>query len=205
MSKKTFYLVRHGETIGNYKKTHQEFSVALTKLGCKQAQDTAQKLSKLHIDIVITSDAQRAKETAGYIVSATGTDQITNKLFRELRRPSSVVGKHHFGFVSAVSSVLMFIHAADKNWHYLDGENVYEFRKRTQQAFEYLTKLEAQSIVVVSHRGVINAIKYYSKYDFKGSVYVFALYAVLGHLKNGSITSVMYDAEIHKNYNINGI
>lgn len=193
METKHFYLVRHGETTGNHKHTHQTLSASLTRHGVCQAQAVADILSVINIDAIITSDANRAIETAKYISNTTHVKPIVNELFRELRRSRRIIGKHHLSFVSIVSSVFMFVNAGNNSWHYLDGENVHEFRERSKQAFELVRKLDKQNIVVVSHRGIINAIKYGSKNGFAGSIYIFALYAVLGHLKNGSITSVSCD------------
>lgn len=64
----TIYLVRHGETEWNVKRLIQGHGDSpLTKLGIKQASNTAEKLKNVHFDQVFSSDLSRARDTAEII------------------------------------------------------------------------------------------------------------------------------------------
>lgn len=63
-----FHLVRHGESDGNLRGTFSgRADVALTELGRRQAQLTAEYLAKKRIDVAYASDLVRAFETAEII------------------------------------------------------------------------------------------------------------------------------------------
>lgn len=193
MTTKHFYLVRHGETEGNRRHTHQILSTPLTQHGERQAQAAADNLALIPIDTLIVSDALRTQETAVPIVAATHTTPHTNELFRELRRAHIIEGTHHFGFHSVMGSLLMYLHTRNRTWHYAGGENFQEFRDRSGRALELLTHTSGENIVVVSHRGMINALRFGAQHGFAGSIVAFMYAAVLGYLKNGSITELTYD------------
>ncbi len=186
--------MRHGETAGNYAKKHQTFSISLNERGREQVKNTAITLSQLPIDTLITSDVVRAKETAEIISKEIHIASQVDSLFRELRRSKTIEDKHHFGFLSIISSVLMYLHAKNKEWHYADGENLLEFRDRVMSALNTLTKIDGEYIVVVAHRGVINALRFGAPKNFSSSIERFMFTAVLGRLKNGSITKLTYDS-----------
>lgn len=193
METKCFYLVRHGETTGNYSHIHQSLSAQLTEHGKLQAQTAADILSSFSIDTIIASDALRTQETAAPIAAVTNTSIQTNSILRELRRARVVEGTHNIGFRSAISSLLMYVHANNRTWHYEDGESLVEFRDRTKSILELLANTDGKNIVVVSHRGVINALRFGVRNSFSGSIRRFTLAAVFGHLENGSITKLTYD------------
>lgn len=65
----TFYLVRHGQTEANVRKVMQgaHTDTPLTEVGKTQAQDLGQSVRDAGIELIITSPAQRARETANLI------------------------------------------------------------------------------------------------------------------------------------------
>lgn len=193
METKCFYLVRHGETAGNHSHIHQLLSAELTSRGKLQARAAADALQSLSIDTIIASDARRTQETAAPIAETTNTQIQTNSALRELRRARVVEGTHNLGFRSVISSLLMYLHAGNSTWRYADGENLIEFRDRTKDLLELLANTNGKNIVVVSHRGVINALRFGVRHSFSGSIRRFTLSAVFGHLENGSITKLTYN------------
>ena len=61
----TLYLVRHGETKDNVAKIMQgQRQGELTPAGITQMEDLATSLSEIHIDAIISSDLQRAYDSA---------------------------------------------------------------------------------------------------------------------------------------------
>ena len=82
----TVVLVRHGESEGNVSgRCIFLGDVALTPRGIKQAESTAEYLNgKYKFDVVISSDLQRAVNTAKKTADLQGLDIIKDKRFREI-------------------------------------------------------------------------------------------------------------------------
>ena len=78
----TLYLVRHGETKDNVAKILQgQGHGELTPVGIAQMEDLAVSLSEIHIDAIISSDLQRAYDSAQIIGRKLNRPvQITPKL-----------------------------------------------------------------------------------------------------------------------------
>ena len=82
----TVVLVRHGESEGNISgKCIFLGDVALTPRGIKQAERTAQYVNgKYKFDVIVSSDLQRAVNTAQKIADLQGLPIIKDKRFREI-------------------------------------------------------------------------------------------------------------------------
>jgi broad specificity phosphatase PhoE len=64
-----YYLIRHGETMGNRDETHVgQLDVPMTELGLKQADLTGYALKDVKFDAVYSSDLIRARQTADAIL-----------------------------------------------------------------------------------------------------------------------------------------
>ncbi len=78
-------LVRHGQTEWNAGGRYQgQSNVALSALGRKQAELLAARFPVKHLDVIYTSDLDRARETAECVGKAFGVDVRPEKAFREL-------------------------------------------------------------------------------------------------------------------------
>ena len=65
MSECKFYLVRHGQSLGNLNRIYLGHTdVDLSELGYKQAEITAEHLRGVHFDSIYSSDLKRAHNTA---------------------------------------------------------------------------------------------------------------------------------------------
>ena len=62
------YFVRHGESEGNVSKIYQHNETALTPQGEKQARTLAKRFLHIPIDLIISSDLKRAKQTSEILV-----------------------------------------------------------------------------------------------------------------------------------------
>lgn len=83
--KTTIYLIRHGQTETNVtNKFVGHTDIALTELGKRQAQRTAEYLRDKHIDVFYSSDLQRAYYTAGTAAALYGKSVTTDPAFREM-------------------------------------------------------------------------------------------------------------------------
>ena len=80
----TLYLVRHGETVDNVRQIMQgQTQGQLTENGVCQAEKVRDDLSSIPFDAIISSDLQRAVDTARVIAVPRGLDVIQTPLLRE--------------------------------------------------------------------------------------------------------------------------
>lgn len=80
----TLYLVRHGETVDNVRQIMQgQTQGQLTENGVRQAEKVRDDLSSIPFDAIISSDLQRAVDTARVIAVPRGLDVIQTPLLRE--------------------------------------------------------------------------------------------------------------------------
>ena len=83
-------LVRHGETEDNVRQIMQgQTHGRLTAHGRQQAEALAQQLSSKKIDVLVSSDLQRAIDTAVIIGAPHHLPLVTTPLLRERALPSS--------------------------------------------------------------------------------------------------------------------
>lgn len=93
MTKCTFYIVRHGQSVANRDKIIAgQMDSPLTELGKKQALEAKEKLSDVKFDIVYSSDLVRAIETASIIMGNTVDRRHQLKSLRE-RSYGKIEGK----------------------------------------------------------------------------------------------------------------
>jgi len=82
--KNKWFLVRHGETEENVKRVTQGHKdSALTERGIVQAKAAGEQLRHQGIELIISSDLGRCKQTAEIISKATGAEIIFDAAFRE--------------------------------------------------------------------------------------------------------------------------
>lgn len=194
--KKTVYLIRHGETAYNRKQVHQYLAVSLSPQGEKQAERVAGSIERLNIDALVSSDITRARQTAEYIGKATGKEIVFEPLFREMIRPSSILGKSFFDPRAIYVFSMLYMMATDLHWHYDDEENFAEFRDRAHKAIEFLEEYDAERIAVVTHRIFIGAFLAELECKFACSMGRFVRESIrLGHIKNTGITTLTFDSE----------
>ena len=80
-----WFFVRHGETNWNKEKIIQGQSSkeTLNQIGREQAKKAGQYLASKKVDLIISSDSPRAKETAKIIKKETGAELVFDKSLRE--------------------------------------------------------------------------------------------------------------------------
>lgn len=147
-------LVRHAEVEERYKNCYNGHNdIGLSKDGEIQAKELAKKLDVLKFDAVFCSDLRRAKESIEHSLHA------KDAIFTERLREKSW-GKHEglsFDEIIAQGEVeyinfLQWIEA-------LDGEPYEEYIKRVEAFFlEFLPSLNKESVLVVTHAGVIRVL-----------------------------------------------
>src|SRR5882672_1997818 len=90
---KTVYFVRHGSTEGNEQGAYQHGHTPLSALGRCQAACVARRFERIPVDMVITSDMERAAETGRCIAARNSLPMVVDPLFQEILRPAIVRGK----------------------------------------------------------------------------------------------------------------
>ena len=148
---KTVYFVRHGSTEGNEKRAYQHLHTPLSALGRRQAECVARRFERIPVDIVITSDMERAAETGRCIAERNRFPIVFDPLFQEILRPAIVRGKGRDA--PEVLEIMRFL--AD-NWtnarvKHSDEENFFDLKKRALKALEHLAERLERKLLVVTH------------------------------------------------------
>ncbi|MBS3903217.1 MAG: histidine phosphatase family protein [Anaplasmataceae bacterium] len=145
------YFIRHGESEDNAKKIAQGEDGGLSEEGKKQAQFVAERFKKINFDFILSSEYQRAQETAHYIKEATGKDIHATPLLGERRHPSAIIGKHVDDPEHHEIRDLIWENYHLENWRHSDEENFFDLRRRALDFFEYLQQFEEKDILAVTH------------------------------------------------------
>jgi broad specificity phosphatase PhoE len=148
-----WFLVRHGETDWNKAERIQGHTdTHLNETGIKQAEVTADFLKDKHIDLIISSDLARAKETAEIIAKATGAEIIFDEALREMYYGSleglfiPEVNEKYGGFL-------------DRPYKELGGEIFEEVEERAMRALHKHRKdYEHKNVVLVSHGALLGLV-----------------------------------------------
>lgn len=78
------FLMRHGETIDNARQLMQgQVQGRLNDIGRKQAEAVRDEWSRRHLDAVVSSELQRAVDTARIVAEPHGLSVVTTTLLRE--------------------------------------------------------------------------------------------------------------------------
>lgn len=147
------YICRHGQTEWNLKAITQGWKDSpLTKLGIDHAKDLSLKVSGLKVNKIISSDLERASETARIINANLNKRIYFEPKLREIScgiydgKPDEILIKENPGF-TAVS------------YQFLKGESAEMLIKRLLKFFNnFENKYGKEPFLIVSHQGVIKAI-----------------------------------------------
>ena len=155
---KKIYFVRHGMTSGNEIRAYQKLDTPLSENGRVQANFLAERFSRIPFEVLISSPMERAQETARAIGKKTGHLVISETLFHEALRPSSVRGKS-----MKDKEVLEIIKITDSYWQmegkrHSDEENFYDLKSRAIKALDYLLRRDEEIMVVVTHGQILKML-----------------------------------------------
>ena len=147
-------LIRHGQTLWNKELRYNgDTDTELTPFGRRQAAAVAARLQQHHVDLVVSSDLQRATATAAMIAEACQCPSQADARWREV----------HFGAAEGLrwADVVARFPAAARAWaeNQADaampgGESLLEVAGRLQPALsELAAAFDNKTVVVVSHGG----------------------------------------------------
>lgn len=166
------YIARHGETEANVKKIMQgsQTDTPLTQEGKKQAQVLGKALKKADIDIIISSPAQRAKDSADIIAQQTNikvpitySGQLQERNMYELDgKPYSIFDTEFKNEIDSFRNLSQ----EDKFKTSLAGmESDKEVAERLIKYFkELLDKYDNKKLLLVTHGGVMKALLQYARF-----------------------------------------
>ncbi len=152
--------IRHGETDWNRQHRFQgQIDVPLNAIGLAQAERLGQRLADEPIDVLVSSDLQRARATAQPLAQLRGLQPQIAPLWRE----------QHFGVLEGLDvPTIRSRHAALWNrWvhHEADyalpqgGESNVQFHARVMHALQgLLAKHGGQRVLVLTHGGVLDML-----------------------------------------------
>jgi broad specificity phosphatase PhoE len=162
---KEVFFIRHGKTNSNALSLIQgQTSGSLNKEGILQISKITDKISGEKIELIISSDLARAKQSAKILSNKLGAPVVYSKLIRE---------KDNGLFTGCRSK--------DVSWNELEGK--YEDRKAPEgeslkevyfRAKKFINKLESlrvERILVVSHGTILKIIRgIYLKFSIEESI-----------------------------------
>ncbi|MFY9463220.1 MAG: class I tRNA ligase family protein, partial [Candidatus Sungiibacteriota bacterium] len=146
-----WYFVRHGETDWNKERHIQghsgHFDRELNEIGRQQVREAAKQLKGQDIDLIISSDLKRAKETAEIIGGELGVEVVFDPALRERN-----MGVFEAKMGDEVDWGTMAIpHYTPEN-----GESLHELEERIHQTLLHHKKNHRyKNIVIVSHNNAL--------------------------------------------------
>ncbi|MBC3885500.1 histidine phosphatase family protein [Undibacterium griseum] len=153
-------LIRHGETAWNaIKRLQGHLDIPLNAEGTRQAKALAAALQNEKLDAIISSDLQRAVQTAGEIARLQG---ISTRIDAGLRE--RCYGGFEGQLYSEIPHLFPEAHAAwkshDPDAEFPPGENAGETTRRFHQRvmdhiYHYARQFAHQKIALVAHGGVL--------------------------------------------------
>ena len=165
----TFYIVRHGQSVGNINGDIWGTDPELTPKGIEQAEALADALQSIHLDHVIASTRTRAKQTANIIASKkklplTEQDRIVERSFGKLE------GKKTEEIIQECKDLFDRFHTLSLNeqmhWKLVDDmETLDHVRQRAMSLFQELAKTHnGKTILLVTHAHVLLSLLAHFKF-----------------------------------------
>ena len=148
-------LVRHGETVGESStRYHGRNDVVLSRAGRNQAHALKETLS-LEVDRVIASPLARAWQTA--TVLAPDLDIEIEEAFAEIDF-GRWEGLSQEEIAACDPALFQVWQSGVPEFEFPEGEIKEAFRTRIQQGLKRILSLEARSMLVVAHKGVVRGL-----------------------------------------------
>ncbi len=158
-----FFVVRHGEAEHNVNQicnSNPKKIIHLTKTGKKQASQLAKEIKDKQIDIIITSQLTRAKETATIVNQYHELKIITDARFNEIGF-GTLEGKSYSIYTEMRNKIKNRDRFSPK-----EGESFIDVKKRVKLALSDLDKTyKNKNILIITHQDVVRAIHAY--FSFK--------------------------------------
>lgn len=157
------YAVRHGETEWNLiGRSQGHLDSPLTQRGIKQAQALARRLATEGIEVIYSSDLERASHTADIIATELNLPVHNDIRLRE-RHLGLLQGRTRAEFRERFSEVHAALISGDPDYVIPGGESA---RQRYDRCISCCTELVARHrgsrILLVMHGGLVMSLLYYT-------------------------------------------
>lgn len=150
------YSTRHGQTDFNKRDiVLGSTDIELNETGLSQAEELAEKVSGLDVDIIIASPMLRAMKTAQFVAEKNGLEIITDNRLREWNY-GEYEGKTRFtdGFAENKKNFGVKMGKT--------GESLLQLAQRVYSALDDIIKnYSEKNVLIVSHGGVCRVIETY--------------------------------------------
>ncbi|MBI3572012.1 histidine phosphatase family protein [Candidatus Kaiserbacteria bacterium] len=192
MRTRRFYIVRHGETILNAQKIKQGPEGGLSEAGKRQAETVGAMLAPLHIERILASPYERAKETAEIIKKYLHVGISYSPLLAERQNPSAVVGKRRDDpeVIRILDQIDLSYH--DDTYRSSDEENFIDLKKRAKQCLHYLAGQQAKTLCVVTHHAFLKMLLSYALYRERLHAEDYVKLSFFNASANGGVSIVEY-------------
>ena len=127
-------------------------SYGLTEEGVLQAHNVGKKLMEFRIDLIISSDLERAKQTTKIISKYCEAPVLFDADWREINNGRLA------GMPNDLAEILfpgVYYNTLEMNEKYPDGESPNDFFSRIEKAYSKIAGID-KNILVVTHSGVIS-------------------------------------------------
>lgn len=153
------YLVRHGQSVGNKKGTHQTSKTPLSKDGITQAQKVAKRLKKLPIDLIYSSPFKRTKQTAEIISREVGLPVEYWQDLHEVLHPSEIEKSHKDDPEAKRIKKLVNDNYYKGDWKYSDEESPNELLDRAKKVLDHLLDHhKEQNVLCITHGALMKTL-----------------------------------------------
>ena len=153
------YFVRHGESEGNLKLTHQGPDTPLTEYGLKQASIVAKRLKKLSVDFIYSSTYLRTRQTADIISKELKKPVEYWEELKEMANPSEIFGLYYNDPISVEIRNRIKENFHLGGWKHSDEENFDDLKRRGRAVLDHLEKKHKKdTLVCVSHGTILRMI-----------------------------------------------
>ena len=204
--KTTIYLTRHGQTEWNDQKRYQGSGDSpLTELGIRQAKILAAYLQGTHFDIIMSSPAGRARQTAEIIRANRNQEVLVNNAFAEINL-GPWEGKYYYDMELEQTELYKAFWNSPDKYKPEYGESFAEVGSRTICALQELVRLyRGKTILIVSHavaiKSLLNTIEGRSLADFWKERLMQTSLSII-EATNGSFRIVQYGGTEHLGSNL---
>lgn len=155
---KTLYLVRHGETDHNAGDLAMgQTDVPLNELGRKQARQTADFLRRYPVARIVSSDLQRASDTAAALGTALGISVETDPRLRELAF-GIFEGKRVADCAREYPEIAAQWRSGSLDFAPPGGESRRALMQRARAVLDELLSTQEEHIAVFTHGGTLTAL-----------------------------------------------
>jgi broad specificity phosphatase PhoE len=152
---KRIIFARHGQYECNVRgvcNSNPRIGYNLTETGRAQAEALAQRLRDADIEVIITSEFLRARETAWIVNQVLKVPQVVNRLANENRVGLDLEGKSQTEFLASIAHAPATASAPD-------GEPFMGLLARVQTLVHDLRLSSTQTILVVAHGWTLQAVR----------------------------------------------